>query len=177
MDYKSNFRRTLADPPDGPTPSFQTRSSATQTLLVSLWLVFISFLLPEFNAESQKYLIDWCLTGVMSKCRQTISLTWDGQRNMTKVHTETFLSPSVCCSCKMLLLSLPFHKLSKETQALLPTQHRENKHPLHWYRVCRRSTLLLSVWEMPFRERSRFCLKLSFVWGEMFCCVLCLHLS
>lgn len=115
MDHKSHFRRTLADPP-GSAPSFQTRSSATDSLDLSVACFYLICSSRVQCWESQKSLIDWCLTGVTSKCRQTISLTWDGQENMAKVHTETFLSPSVCCSCKMLLLSLPFHKQSKGTR-------------------------------------------------------------
>lgn len=123
--------------------------------------------------ENQKHLIVWCLPGVTSKCRQTISLTWDGQGNMTKVHTETFLSPSVCCSCKMLLLSLPFHKQSKGTRTLLPTQHRENKHPLH--SECAEDQHFCHLSEKCHSEKHPDSVCSFLLFEER--CVLCLHLS
>lgn len=45
--------------------------------MISQQLAFISLVLPELNAETAEVLNyqDWCLTGVMSKCWQTISLT------------------------------------------------------------------------------------------------------
>lgn len=92
---------------------------------------------PRAQAETAEVLNyqDWCLTGVMSKCWQTISLTWGRQGNMTRVHTGTFLSSWACCSCKILLLSVPFERRCKGTWALLPKQCSENRHPLH-FPVC-----------------------------------------